>query len=301
MRNERTPHPSHRSPPSGPCLWVKVADTGIGIAESELARIFEPFEQTAGVPGGPRPPRAGGTGLGLAISVELVRLLGGDLVVASREGVGSVFLVVVPCTPSNNCSTVNDTAAADDNAAADAPPMARPARPSAAAGRRKSAGGEEEPATTPFTHPPLRRRSTTGAATTVTVLVADDNPTVRDVLARQLRSMHCDVVLTADGRDCVDHVRSSFVPASDGGLSAPAADVVLMDLHMPGLDGLQAAAAIRALEGHTGRRVPIIALTGDDPNDVRVLCRDAGMDDCVQKPATAVTLRALLHRYAPNM
>ena len=72
--------------PSNLTLRVEVEDTGPGISEEELSRIFEPFQQTAA---GAR--AGGGTGLGLAISREFVKLMGGEIDVVSRMGKGSVF------------------------------------------------------------------------------------------------------------------------------------------------------------------------------------------------------------------
>jgi signal transduction histidine kinase/DNA-binding response OmpR family regulator len=71
---------------------IAVSDTGVGIAEADISKIFEEFRQ-AGATG--RSARSG-TGLGLAITRRLVELLGGELSVSSREGVGSVFTVTLP-------------------------------------------------------------------------------------------------------------------------------------------------------------------------------------------------------------
>jgi signal transduction histidine kinase len=73
---------------------LQVIDTGVGIADKDLERIFEEFEQVNAGPRGDSMRR--GTGLGLAISRRLARLLDGDLTVESAEGRGSVFTVWVP-------------------------------------------------------------------------------------------------------------------------------------------------------------------------------------------------------------
>ena len=77
-------------------LRFDVRDTGVGIAEDQIEQLFEPFEQT-----GDAKQRLGGTGLGLTISRQLVRLMGGEITVESRLGVGSVFWfeIEVPVLP----------------------------------------------------------------------------------------------------------------------------------------------------------------------------------------------------------
>ena len=71
---------------------VRVRDTGIGVPETKLALIFDPFVQARGSPA----ERRDGVGLGLAISRELARMMGGDVTVESAEGQGSTFTVRVP-------------------------------------------------------------------------------------------------------------------------------------------------------------------------------------------------------------
>ncbi len=82
----------HDDAPAHYRLVVTVADTGIGIARDQQERIFDAFEQQEGQSS----RRYGGTGLGLAISRKLVRMMGGELTVASEQGAGSTFTVTLP-------------------------------------------------------------------------------------------------------------------------------------------------------------------------------------------------------------
>ncbi|WP_240606366.1 ATP-binding protein [Phenylobacterium kunshanense] len=108
----------------------------------------------------------------------------------------------------------------------------------------------------------------TGAAR---VLLVDDHPMNRELGQALLVLAGCEVMTAEDGAEAVAAVR-------DGNF-----DVVLMDVHMPGMDGLAATRAIRALPGPVAR-VPIIALTADVRPDQVAVCRQAGMTDHVGKP-----------------
>ena len=80
----------------GEAAEISISDTGIGIADENLQRIFDPFwqvEQSA-------TRRAGGTGLGLSVSRSLARLLSGDVSVESKLGTGSTFTVILPAPPA---------------------------------------------------------------------------------------------------------------------------------------------------------------------------------------------------------
>jgi len=78
-------------------VWT-VSDTGIGIAQQNLAAIFEPFSQVTEA----KAPRAAGTGLGLTVSRQLARLLGGDITVSSELGVGTTFVVRLPLSTAGD-------------------------------------------------------------------------------------------------------------------------------------------------------------------------------------------------------
>ncbi|HEX5102495.1 MAG TPA: ATP-binding protein, partial [Pirellulaceae bacterium] len=104
------------------------------------------------------------------------------------------------------------------------------------------------------------------------LLVADDSPVNQEV-ARGLLELHGHSVVTVGtGHEALEAwEREAF-------------DVVLMDLEMPDMDGLEAAERIRRVEASTGRYTPIIALTAHVLKGVRERCLAAGMDDCVTKP-----------------
>ncbi len=76
----------------GYVLKISVQDTGIGISETELGKVFDRFGQLDGA----ITREAGGTGLGLSISKELAQLMRGELVVTSRPGEGSTFSLLLP-------------------------------------------------------------------------------------------------------------------------------------------------------------------------------------------------------------
>jgi signal transduction histidine kinase len=84
------------APQAGTWIALEVADTGVGIARSDHARIFEEFEQINA--GSRTDSMQRGTGLGLPISRRLARLLGGEITVVSETGKGSTFTVWLPVT-----------------------------------------------------------------------------------------------------------------------------------------------------------------------------------------------------------
>lgn len=109
------------------------------------------------------------------------------------------------------------------------------------------------------------------AQTGLRILVADDAPANRELVTAILGSMGVDVHAVCDGVEAVEAARTG------------AYDLILMDVHMPVLDGLDATRAIRALDGEAAR-TPIIALTANVQPEQVERCREAGMDDHCGKP-----------------
>ena len=120
------------------------------------------------------------------------------------------------------------------------------------------------------------------------VLVAEDHAVNRAYLEAVLEKLGHRGVFTPDGHSAIQAVMAQ--PAGEE------FDIVLMDLHMPGMDGFTAARAIRALPAPRGS-VPIVALTADAFQASRQLARDAGMDGFLTKPAHLPQLRETLRRY----
>jgi PAS domain S-box-containing protein len=111
------------------------------------------------------------------------------------------------------------------------------------------------------------------------VLLADDNEVNQRISAALLERQGHQVHAVANGHDALAALASG-----------PPFDVVLMDVQMPGMDGLQATAELRRREAGTGRRVPVIALTAHAMRGDRERCLAAGMDAYVTKPISGATL-----------
>jgi two-component system sensor histidine kinase/response regulator len=122
------------------------------------------------------------------------------------------------------------------------------------------------------------------------VLLVEDNPITQDVGAQMLRQRGLQVQVAADGQQALDI------------LDQEAVDLVLMDVQMPGMDGLTATRALRERErtrsiGALPRRVPVVALTAHALPADRERCLAAGMDDYVVKPYSSETLASVVARW----
>jgi two-component system sensor histidine kinase/response regulator len=118
------------------------------------------------------------------------------------------------------------------------------------------------------------------------VLLAEDSLVNQILTRRMLERRGCLVSVAKNGREAVAHVAREVH------------DLVLMDGDMPEMDGFEAAAAIRLGERASGRRVPIIALTGCTSEGDRQRCLAAGMDGYLAKPVDPVVLFEQLDRLA---
>jgi signal transduction histidine kinase/CheY-like chemotaxis protein len=210
----------------------KLIDTGPGMTEAQLGRLFTAFEQL----GDSTARTHGGTGLGLAISRDLARLMGGDLVASSVQGEGATFSLSLPLSRGEVASNENNVV-----------PMTMDA------------------------DQPLR------------VLIADDHEFNRRAFTLMLDAAAADITAVEDGLKALD------------ALSAAAFDVVLMDVNMPGMGGLDVVRTLRASNG-INARTPVIALTAAGGAEDIAACMNAGMDAFVTKPVEGAELFAAIER-----
>ncbi len=110
------------------------------------------------------------------------------------------------------------------------------------------------------------------------VLLAEDGLTNQKLAIALLEKNRHSVVVASNGKEAI------------AALASGQFDVVLMDVEMPEMDGLEATAVIRAKERQTGEHVPIIAMTAHAMKGDRDRCLEAGMDDYVSKPVRSAIL-----------
>ena len=215
-----------------------IVDTGIGIPNDQIPRLFQPFSQVDSS----NTRRHGGTGLGLMISKQLVEMMGGTVGVESIFGEGSTFWCTVPFMQRK---------------------------------RRKANGEPDTDSIVAWQRRPLR------------VLVVEDN---------LVNQMVASAILEKPGHR---------VTVADGGEEALALvdtqpfDVMLLDISMPGMDGLEVTSRIRAM-GNGCRDLPIIAMTAHAMEGDRERFLAAGMDGYVTKPLHDEGLYAALDAVLPS-
>ncbi len=119
------------------------------------------------------------------------------------------------------------------------------------------------------------------------VLLAEDNPVNRELVRHFLAKAGHRVEMASSGREALEHLES---PSRF--------DLVLMDVRMPDVSGIEVAERVRANEKHTGAHIPVIALTAYAMREDRERCFRAGMDDYVSKPVRAEELLATIEKVA---
>ena len=257
---------------------LKVRDTGSGIPESELPRIFDRFHRVEGAIGRTHE----GTGIGLALVDELVRLHGGRVHVESTPGKGTTFTVTIPLgsqhLPVEKLGRARPTALGTPESS---PYVQEALRwlPDAKPAERSSTNGDSanEDLTDIFPG-----QETTPSSPLGTVLLADDNRDMREYVERIL-SRRYRVITAADGRQALELAREH------------APDLILTDVMMPRMDGF---ALLRALRQDAQTiTVPVVMLSARAGEESRVEGMEGGADDYLVKPFTARELMARVNAH----
>lgn len=211
-------------------LQFVVKDTGIGMTEQQIGRIFDNFQQADNS----ITRRFGGSGLGLSLSSQLAHMMNGEIKVQSVVDHGSVFSFCVPCTVYLNT------------------------------------------AITEIQEPQSKQPLLSG-----TVLVVEDHPENRQLFSRMIERTGATVIVAENGARAVEQCLSDFP------------DLVLMDIQMPRMDGVEALRIIRSA-GYSG---PIYALTANVLMEEVKSYIDSGFNGHIGKPINKNELLAVLNTH----
>ena len=242
-------------------LRFTVSDTGVGIPVHVRERLFDAFEQ-ADVS---MARRYGGTGLGTTIAKGLTEAMGGSIGFESVEHGGSSFWVTVPL------HAVESAAVAPESAVV-------PAWIEEEVGR----GAENIIA---FSDPFLRHRA---RVRSLQILVADDHEANRMVVQRLLQKAGHRVACVNGGEAVLDAMEMAEY------------DAVIVDLHMPGLSGLDLLKHLRVMQAGGPSRTPVLVLSADVTPEAISRCEQAGARAFLAKPLVATRLLDLLAEIASN-
>lgn len=212
-----------------------ISDTGLGMSDEFLARIFEPFSREDDSRASKRP----GSGLGMSIVKELVTLMGGSISVISEKNVGSVFTVDLPFEIDRS----KDEDELDEN-------------------RTHSFEGKR-------------------------VLLVEDNDLNQEIALYMLKEKGFEVETASNGKEAVGRFISS---------SPFYYDIILMDIMMPVMNGLEATKEIRGAL-RPDNNVPIIAMTANAYEEDRRECLEVGMNQHIAKPLEEKEIMKAIEKY----
>jgi len=251
---------------AGPSVELEVSDTGVGIPETELPRVFERFHRVEGTHGRTHE----GSGIGLALVQELVRLHGGTIQVHSAAGKGTTFSVTIPKGHEHLPQERIETPRALASSAIRAESFVQEAL-----GWLPNQLSEAASAETNLTLE--SQAQTTGGSSRDVVLLVDDNSDMRDYIRRLLGAKY-QVYAVSNGRKAVEAARK-LRP-----------DLILSDVMMPDLDGFGLLREIR--DDSSLQTTPVILVSARAGEEERIVGLRAGADDYVTKPFSARELLA---------
>ena len=233
-------------------LRFSVTDTGIGVPAAMRNRLFKAFEQADAS----LARRYGGTGLGTTIAKGLAEAMGGRIGFESLEERGSLFWVEIPFEPPAERS-------------------AQPAAPMVAEVEGETALRDAGGNVIAFADPFLRHRA---RVRSMHLLIADDYEANRMVLQRLLQKAGHRVTSVEGGEEVLDAMATGEF------------DAAIVDLHMPGVSGLDLLKQLRVMQAGGGPRTPVIVLSADVTPESIQRCEQAGAYAFLAKPVAATRL-----------
>ncbi|KAI0137712.1 hypothetical protein F4776DRAFT_623089 [Hypoxylon sp. NC0597] len=280
-----------------------IEDTGIGIEEDVLKRLFQPFSQ-----GDPSTARKfGGTGLGLTISKNLVDLMRGRITLESTINCGTTATFWIPFnkpqTPQRDAlvdlgrlpdrlqseMSVSCNSSEHEHFLGPSPtdtlqgPLDKPRRP-----RKRPIN-----LMAPFSFEEDLPRSERAK---VQVLVVEDNAVNQQIATKTIKKLGFNVCAAWNGKEALEHLEA----CREGKYTKP--DIILMDVQMPVIDGYKCTHILRhhvPYKSYTND-VPIVAMTASAIQGDREKCTKAGMDDYLSKPVKSNTLERMLVRWTKS-
>ncbi len=314
-------------------LVLAVKDNGIGMTLEQQKQIFEAYTQADKTISS----RFGGTGLGMTITKQITEMMGGTIKVKSAPGKGTVFVIAIPFdkAPSQTVTTSQNNTAPASSALAEnilvgqssahqrhaAPvvsnspaPQPEPVDSSPLPIEARIDANIERDAETSDTRTQTEEVKEMALASEVSekglkndlvasmlqkaqpkktaysdlrLLVVDDNATNHMVVSSLLDSVVGSITTANDGAEAIETLKSQVF------------DIVLMDIHMPVMDGIEATLSIRG-SNEPYSDVPIVALTADPQYQQKRLCVNIGMDEALAKPVKLAEILAAFDAVLEN-
>jgi signal transduction histidine kinase/CheY-like chemotaxis protein len=276
-----------------------VWDTGIGISQTDIKKLFQPFVQLDGS----HARQHGGTGLGLFLVYRMAELHGGGISATSELNQGSRFTIALPWHKERVVSTPGSVApsfavqgifaqSTEEIVVEQASKQSGSTHPLAPNGAKGHANGHAH-TSTPHTGPRYANEPATVKTNSSlldhipSILIADDNEANIRVLSDFLQEWHCRLLIARTGIEAVQQAKEEQP------------DLILMDVQMPEMNGLDAIRLIRLEDGL--KFIPIVALTALAMPGDREQCLAAGADAYLCKPIQIERLTEVLQANLKSM
>lgn len=249
-------------------ITCSIKDTGIGVTQEQVTRLFKPFSQADSS----TQRSYGGSGLGLSICKALIDVLNGRIWLESQLGVGTTVSFTLTFPKVSQATTVNNA----EISARDPDPMATWSSDVDGVSPRT-------PTLSFFNLSRIPRNQ-------LQICIAEDNPINQKIAVSFVTKMGIKCEAFGDGLQAVEALRRKSKAHQPFHL-------VLMDVQMPILDGYDATRLIRKDDDPAVRGVLVIAMTASAIRGDREKCLQAGMNNYLAKPVRAAVLRSMLENY----